>query len=320
MKFKVHKAWNIKFWKTKKTFTYILGLGLFLFVAFNCLTWYWQKFSGALRPFWQTQWENLYYRLGGNEWVIFIIATIVVPGIFFWSINSILMVADITGKPGFITQNHIQLGKNDPVDTTKLRKAIRVGLYNQIFISLPMVMLMLPILKWRGDPFSLSLPTLYRFLLELAFNALLEEIMFYYIHRSFHHPFLYKHIHKWHHEWTAPVGIISMYAHPVDHVITSMIPVLTGPVLLGSHVVSFMTWLTLTVLYGSITHCGYSLFPSTEFHDYHHLKFNECYGVFGFLDLLHGTDKMFRCSRAHKNISESIPELPKKKKKLTDLS
>ena len=33
--------------------------------------------------------------------------------------------------------------------------------------------------------------------------------------------------------------------------------------------------------------------PSSEFHDFHHLKFNVNYGVLGFLDWFHCTDGMF---------------------------
>ena len=37
------------------------------------------------------------------------------------------------------------------------------------------------------------------------------------------------------------------------------------------------------------------LLPSNEFHDFHHLKFNQCYGTnVGFFDWLHGTDNMFK--------------------------
>ncbi len=46
-----------------------------------------------------------------------------------------------------------------------------------------------------------------------------------------------------------------------------------------------------------LDHSGYH-FPwmlSTEFHDYHHLKFNECYGTaLCIFDHLHGTDRTFR--------------------------
>jgi methylsterol monooxygenase len=50
------------------------------------------------------------------------------------------------------------------------------------------------------------------------------------------------------------------------------------------------------------SHCGYHFpfFPSPEFHDYHHLKFNTNYGVVGILDSLHGTDSMFIGSEQEK--------------------
>lgn len=37
--------------------------------------------------------------------------------------------------------------------------------------------------------------------------------------RLLHHPKLYKKIHKKHHEWTAPIGVIALYCHPVEHVV-----------------------------------------------------------------------------------------------------
>ena len=42
-----------------------------------------------------------------------------------------------------------------------------------------------------------------------------------YLSRLLHHPTLYKKIHKKHHEWTAPIGVISIYAHPIEHVVNT---------------------------------------------------------------------------------------------------
>ncbi|XP_074865870.1 fatty acid hydroxylase domain-containing protein 2 isoform X2 [Carettochelys insculpta] len=216
-----------KLWDSVKTTALILGPGLFMFAAFrNSVTWHLQKFWGASGDFWQAQWEKVYQLLGGNEWAIFLLGTALIPGVVFWSFNGFLMVADVTGKPSFITRYRIQLGKNDPVDTAKLQQAVCTVLFNQVFLSLPMAILMLPLMKWQGQPCSKELPTFHWFLLELSFSILLEEILFYYSHRLVHHPLLYKRIHKKHHEWTAPVGVVSLYAHPVEHVVQ---PVLRSP-------------------------------------------------------------------------------------------
>lgn len=117
--------------------------------------------------------------------------------------------------------------------------------------------------------------------------------------RLVHHPSLYKSIHKIHHEWTAPVGVVALYAHPVEHVVRSwlwcghvtrtvslcwnplicvqlsnMLPALAGPILLGSHVATTSLWFTIALLVTTVSHCGYHLplLPSPEFHDFHHLK------------------------------------------------
>jgi sterol desaturase/sphingolipid hydroxylase (fatty acid hydroxylase superfamily) len=88
---------------------------------------------------------------------------------------------------------------------------------------------------------------------------------------------------------------------------------------MGSHVATAWLWFTLALLSTLNAHSGYHLpfFPSPEAHDFHHLKcenskppktqthffffrrFNNCFGVLGVLDRLHGTDTNFRSSRAY---------------------
>ena len=52
-----------------------------------------------------------------------------------------------------------------------------------------------------------------------------------YYSRFLHHPRLYKHIHKKHHEWTAPIGIVALYSHPIEHVFSNLVPVALGMLL-----------------------------------------------------------------------------------------
>ncbi|XP_041049210.1 fatty acid hydroxylase domain-containing protein 2 [Carcharodon carcharias] len=312
-------------WDSVKKAAFILGSGLFVFAAFrNTLTWHLQQFWGASGDFWQSQWGRAHSFFQGNEWVLFFLGTMVIPTLSFWILNGLLLIVDATGKPQLITRYRIQRGRNDPVEPAKLQQAIRTVLFNQVFLSLPMVMVMYPIMKWRGNPCGPELPTFHWVLLELCFLGLLEEVFFYYSHRLFHHPMLYKHIHKKHHEWTAPIGIVSLYAHPIEHVLSNMLPPMVGPIFLGSHVATMMLWFSLALLISTISHCGYHLplLPSPEFHDFHHLKFNQCYGVLGVLDRLHQTDTIFRETKAYERhtlllsftpLSESIPDSLKRK-------
>ncbi|MEQ2171168.1 Fatty acid hydroxylase domain-containing protein 2 [Goodea atripinnis] len=235
--------------------------------------------------------------------------TMLVPTLAFWVLNGLLLLVDTSGKPSFITRYRIQEDKNSPVDPTKLRQAVKTVLFNQVFISVPMVVGIYFLMSWRGDACGPELPTFHWALMELAVFSILEEILL------FHHPSLYKHFHKQHHEWTAPIGVVSIYAHPLEHVISNMLPVVIGPVVLGSHITTTSMWYCVALVSTTISHCGYHLpfLPSPEF--------NQCYGVFGILDRLHSTDSKFRQTKQYERhtlltsltpLTQSIPDTPKK--------
>ncbi|MEQ2206317.1 hypothetical protein XENOCAPTIV_027726 [Xenoophorus captivus] len=70
------------------------------------------------------------------------------------------------------------------VDPTKLRQAVKTVLFNQVFISGPMVVGIYFLMSWRGDACGPELPTFHWALMELAVFSILEEILFYYTHRQ----------------------------------------------------------------------------------------------------------------------------------------
>ncbi|KAJ3216874.1 hypothetical protein HK099_005691 [Clydaea vesicula] len=118
----------------------------------------------------------------------------------------------------------------------------------------------------------------------------------------------------------APIAISAQFAHP-----------LAGPTICGSHILTMWAWMCIALLSTVNSHSDFD-FPflhrgSTRFHDFHHEKFNYCYGTLGFLDWLHGTDTAFveRYGASCLTIGlKSDQEKPKgglvKKKKLRDSS
>ena len=136
------------------------------------------------------------------------------------------------------------------------------------------------------------LPDVPQLLLQLVGIVACEEVLFYYSHRALHHRALFRHVHKQHHRFTAPFGIAAVYAHPLEHVLSNLLPVSAGPLLLRAHPLVTLIWTSFAILSTASVHSGYALpgFPSPYFHDFHHKSFDACYGVVGVLDLLHGTD------------------------------
>jgi len=306
-----------------KKAAFVVGSGLLFLAAFgNSLTWHLQRFWGASGDFWQDLWTKLHQRYEGHDASLFFLGTMLLPFIVFWGSNLLFLLVDITGKPSFIIRYRIQVDKNSPVDPAKLRRAVLQVVFNQVFISGPMVVGVYYLMSLRGEPCAAELPTFHRALFELAICTFVEEIFFYYSHRLFHHPALYKHIHKQHHEWTAPIGVVSIYAHPLEHVMSNMLPAVLGPIFMGSHLSTTTLWYCIAFLSTNISHCGYHLplLPSPEFHDFHHLKFNQNFGVLGVLDRLHGTDAKFRKTKQYERhsllmgltpLNESIPDAKK---------
>ena len=95
-----------------------------------------------------------------------------------------------------------------------------------------------------------------------------------FLSRLAHHPKLYKHVHKLHHTWQAPVAAAAAYAHPIEHMTVNAGPLLISAALTCSHVVSLYFWLASVVYITLYDHSGYHMpfAPSPQHHDYHHLK------------------------------------------------
>jgi sterol desaturase/sphingolipid hydroxylase (fatty acid hydroxylase superfamily) len=140
--------------------------------------------------------------------------------------------------------------------------------------------------------------------LGLSFVAvlLLQDTYFYFIHRLFHHPLLFKWLHLGHHLSKQPTPWTSFAFDPAEAVFQALflvVIVFTIPLHFLTAIAIIMTMTVWSVL----NHLGFSLFPTSGYlswmgwfaigpahHLVHHHKFTKHYGLyFTFWDRLLGT-------------------------------
>ncbi len=135
----------------------------------------------------------------------------------------------------------------------------------QIFLQLPLMFGFKDSVEKLGfDLHSPHLPSYSIFLSCALVFLLIEDTCAYFLHRVLHWGPLYKHIHKFHHSYTAPFGLAAEYGHPAETLLLG-IGFSAGPILWRNvtghlHVSVMFMWMAIRLITTVDTHCGYD-FP-----------------------------------------------------------
>jgi len=221
-------------------------------------------------------WSNFIISNQDNNILLAVLYPFMISVIVFWSYGGSWLIIDYF-------QIKIFRKLQSKTNNESIRKCVKVVLFNQLFVLLPTLYVLNYI--WPIEFNTIISPIAVLITLIKVFIS--GEILYYYVHRLLHYPSIYKCIHKVHHEYVTPIGISSLYCHPIEMLIGNTLTLL-GP-LYWWNADGFTLYLGIELgFFESVAdHSGYD--TKGAFHDKHHQLFNCNYGSMRLLDFIHGT-------------------------------
>eukprot|EP00916_Digyalum_oweni_P016893 GHVL01027711.1.p1 GENE.GHVL01027711.1~~GHVL01027711.1.p1 ORF type:complete len:262 (-),score=41.10 GHVL01027711.1:64-849(-) len=245
-------------------------------------------------------WEDYLLKYFSKFFITFVLSIIIHHVIYY----SLCLPYFLMQFFEYFEKYKIQKKKENLNDQWKCLKGI---LFSQMFLQVPLEIGAFFYVMHFNIPFEYEkISPFCKLAAQLFGCAVLEDTWHYFMHRLMHYGPLYKHIHKIHHDFSAPFGFEAEYAHPIETLVLGM-GFMIGVLVYGNHVTFLWFWVALRLTETIEVHSGYDIalpfnwlhfFPfygGARFHDFHHQNFIGNYASsFTYWDELFGTDKHYQ--------------------------
>jgi len=213
--------------------------------------------------------------------------------------------------PGFLCQfipcmQKFKIQEDKPETKDKQWKCFRMLMFSHFCIQLPLLFGIYPFTEMFNIPYDWEhMPRWYTLAGQVFSCAVIEDTWHYWVHRLMHHKRLYKYVHKVHHTFQSPFGMVAEYAHPIETLVLGT-GFFIGILLMTTHVIMLWAWVTFRLVETIDVHSGYDIpylnpfhlipgYAGSRFHDFHHYNFVGNYSsTFKWWDWLMGTDQQYK--------------------------